>query len=79
MGRAALRWSAADLAKAAGVGYATIARFETGQPVTPETVATVRAALEAGGVEFIPAGATLRMGGGSAGAGVRLKGEGSRG
>ncbi len=73
MGRAALRWSAAELAKAAGVGYATVARYETGQAVTTETVATLQAALEAAGVEFIPAGATIRAGGGSAGAGVRLR------
>jgi transcriptional regulator with XRE-family HTH domain len=56
MGRAALNWSAADLAKAAGVGYATVARFETGANVQPEKVQALRAALEGAGVQIVGTG-----------------------
>jgi transcriptional regulator with XRE-family HTH domain len=73
MARAALRWSAADLAKAANLGYATVARFESGQVVAVESVSVMRVALEAAGVEFIAAGSIVRAGKGSAGAGVRLR------
>ena len=72
MARAALKWSAHDLAREAQVGYATVARFESGQTVQADSIASMRAALEGGGVEFISAGATIKEGKGSTGAGVRL-------
>lgn len=55
-----------DLATAAQVAHATLTDFEGGkrQPY-PRTLAAIRAALEAAGVEFIP-----ENGGGP---GVRLK------
>lgn len=66
MGRAAIRWTVRDLAEKSQVGVTTINRFETGQAESnPATLAALRRALEAAGVEFIP-----ENGGG---AGVRLK------
>ena len=72
MARAALKWSAADLAREAGIGYATVARFESGQQVQSDSVGVMRQALERGGVEFIAPGSVVRPGKGDAGAGVRL-------
>lgn len=66
--RALLAWSQDDLAKAAGISYPTIARLESADGPfggRADTVAAIRAALEAAGVEFIP-----ENGGG---AGVRLR------
>jgi hypothetical protein len=54
--RAALRWSAQTLATSAGLGIQTIKRFEAVDGVPPsrtETLSTVKAALEAAGIEFI--------------------------
>jgi len=66
MARAALDWSAQRLADAAGVGVATINRFErSARMTTAENVEAIRGALEFAGIEFIP-----ENGGG---AGVRLK------
>ena len=65
MARAALGWSTQELAKIAGVGVNTVNRFEAGQDARMSSVDKMRAAMEAGGVEFIP-----ENGGG---AGVRLK------
>jgi hypothetical protein len=51
-----LRWSAADLAREAALGVATIKRAEGTQNETSMTLANdlaVRRALEAAGVEFI--------------------------
>lgn len=67
-GRAILRWRAEDLAEHSKVGVATIRRAEahdgrTG--MTAPNAAAIRAALEAGGLEFI-----AENGGG---AGVRLR------
>ena len=67
-GRALVRWSAADLARAARLGLATIRRAEIAEGATSLTAANqqaVRTALESAGVEFIP-----ENGGG---AGVRLR------
>lgn len=63
--RALVAWSQDQLAEASGVAKATIANFELGKR-TPydRTLADIRAALEHGGVQFIP-----ENGGG---AGVRL-------
>jgi hypothetical protein len=54
--RALLRWSAAELARAAALGLATIQRAETAASETSLTAANeiaIRRALEAAGVEFI--------------------------
>jgi len=56
MARAALGWSIADLAKAAGVGERTAAKFEAGGNVLPETVEALRAALVAAGIAFANGG-----------------------
>jgi transcriptional regulator with XRE-family HTH domain len=74
MARAAVKWSAQDLAREAAIGYATVARFESGQTVQADSADAMRSALERGGVEFIAAGATVKDGKGPAGVGVRLRG-----
>lgn len=56
MARAALQWSASDLAKAAGIGYATVARFELGENVQGEKVEAMRAIFVKQGIEFINGG-----------------------
>jgi transcriptional regulator with XRE-family HTH domain len=63
MARAGIGWSLAQLAAAAHVGVATVARFETAKGETiPATLSAIQRALEAAGVEFLPDN------------GVRLKG-----
>lgn len=52
MARAGLGWRAADLAKAAGIGSATVARFELGRPVDDASVAKMRMALEHAGADL---------------------------
>lgn len=55
--RSLIRMTGPDLAKAAGVGLATIRRCEAvdGVPgATAANLAAIRRALEAAGVEFIP-------------------------
>lgn len=56
MARVSLNWSRADLAKAAGVGVATVVRFETGGNVMPDLVANMRKALEDRRVKFVDNG-----------------------
>ena len=73
MARAALGWSLSDLAAQASLGRATVARFELGEVVADASLTALRAALERGGVEFIAAGAVVRDGRSTAGAGVRLR------
>lgn len=52
--RVALGWSQADLAERAGVQRLVVARYETGVQVPhPRTMASLVAALRAGGVEEI--------------------------
>lgn len=54
MARAALQLGVRDLAKLAGVSAMTVTRFENGHSSgSVETIAAIRAALEAAGVEFI--------------------------
>lgn len=65
MARAALGLGVRELGEAANVSPDTIVRFEKGGTLQPRTVAAIRAALEAAGVEFI-----AENGGG---AGVRLR------
>jgi transcriptional regulator with XRE-family HTH domain len=65
MARAALGWSTADLSRNSGVGVNTVNRFEAGRDARLSSVAKVRVALEAAGVEFI-----AENGGGP---GVRLR------
>jgi hypothetical protein len=72
--RALLRWSAAELAREAALGLATIRRAELSDVETSMTTANdlaVRRALESAGVEFID-----EDGGG--GPGVRLRNPQSR-
>jgi transcriptional regulator with XRE-family HTH domain len=57
MARAALSWSAADLARIAQVGVATVNRFEAGASVPiPATLAAMQRALEEAGAIFIDNG-----------------------
>jgi DNA-binding Xre family transcriptional regulator len=54
--RAMLRWTAQDLADAAGVGITTIRRLDVmdGVPIVNiKTLLALKAALESGGVEFV--------------------------
>ena len=65
MARSALGLGVRDLARSAGVSPDTVSRLERGEELRPSTIAAIRSALEAAGVEFIP-----ENGGG---AGVRLR------
>ncbi len=65
MARAALGLGVRDLATLSGVAQATVSRLERGEELRTTTAASIRAALEAAGVEFID-----ENGGG---AGVRLR------
>jgi len=56
MARAALGWSLDDLAGASGVGRATVARFESGVTVQPETSERLRQAFVANGIAFTNGG-----------------------
>ena len=54
--RALLKWSAEDLANEAGVGIATVRRFELDKGVPSGQVrilGALKATLEAGGIDFI--------------------------
>lgn len=68
MARVAVGMGVRELASAADVSTDTIARLERGESLKDSTLAAIRAALEAAGVEFIPengggAGVRLRKGG----------------
>lgn len=65
MARAATSLGVRDLARLAGVSPDTVARLERGEELKPATIAAIRAALEAAGVEFIEEN--------NGGAGVRLR------
>lgn len=69
MARAALGWGVRDLAEKAGTTANTVSRFENGADAMGGTLSKIEAALEAAGVEFIPAGDYQGRGG----PGVRLK------
>lgn len=53
MARAALGLGVRDLAILADVAPATVTRLERGEELMSRTTASIRAALEAAGVEFI--------------------------
>ena len=53
MARAALGWSARELAEAAGVATNTVSRFEVGGDMRVETLTRLEKALEKKGVVFI--------------------------
>jgi transcriptional regulator with XRE-family HTH domain len=53
MARTALDLGIRELADLANVSSNTVSRFEAGEELKPRTIALIRAALEASGVEFI--------------------------
>jgi transcriptional regulator with XRE-family HTH domain len=63
--RGLINWTQDDLAKAAEIGVVTVRQFESGKAEPRSaTLAVVRQALEAAGVQFIPengGGAGVRM------------------
>lgn len=73
MARAALSISRDELARLAKLGGSTVVRFESGNPVSQDSVAAMRLALENAGVEFIDAGSIIRSATTGGGAGVRLR------
>ena len=56
MARTAMGWGVRDLARAAHVSPDTISRFERGEFLRDRTLAALRVAFEAVGIEFIPNG-----------------------
>lgn len=54
MARAALGWSARELAQKAGVATNTVSRFEGGGDMRVDTLTRLEQALEKGGVVFVP-------------------------
>ena len=52
MARAGIGWRAQDLASAAGVGYATVARFEAGAAIAPDSLVKLVQALTDAGASF---------------------------
>lgn len=52
MARAALKWSLSDLAAAASIGRATVARFELGESVGERPVQAMQDALSKAGAQF---------------------------
>ena len=72
--RALLGWSAQDLAERAGIGVATVRRFETASIVAPNSVEAMIDALRVAGISFIAAGEASPSGGD----GVRLTGAASK-
>lgn len=68
MARAALGWSLSDLAVHASMGRATVARFESGEAMHPDTIEKLRATFEAKGLLLLADGVKSSVGG----TGVRL-------
>lgn len=73
MARAAVGLGVRELAEKADVSPNTITRLERGETMQRRTTETIRAALEATGVEFIPTGPYQ----GEGGPGVRLRDSGA--
>lgn len=63
MARAALGWSLTKLAAAAGIGRATVARFELGEAVQSDSVTSIIRAFEEAGLQMIAAGDESLAGG----------------
>ena len=61
--RALLGWKAHQLADAAGLGIATVRRFESGGLVRLPSVEAMLEALQGAGLQFIPAGGKSLGGG----------------
>jgi len=61
--RALLDWSAQVLADKAGVGVATVRRYESGHTVADASLVAIEAALAAAGIAFIANGDVSRAGG----------------
>ena len=61
-GRGLLNMTVKDLAARARVAADTIVRLENGREMKPRTIEAIRMALEAAGVEFLPAGVRLKGG-----------------
>jgi transcriptional regulator with XRE-family HTH domain len=53
MARAALGWSLDEFAAQAGVGRVTVARFESGGPLSPDSLLKLEIALTNGGAQMI--------------------------
>ncbi|WP_281261465.1 helix-turn-helix domain-containing protein [Devosia naphthalenivorans] len=51
--RALLNWSQADLANKSGTSRRTLATFESGTIVSPESLTSIVVALEGANIEFI--------------------------
>ncbi|MFB2553911.1 transcriptional regulator [Ensifer soli] len=60
MARAALQIGVREIAEAAQVSTNTLTRLERGEELKPRTLAAIRTALEAAGVEFIDGGVRLK-------------------
>lgn len=73
MARAVLGLSRHGLGERANLSGSTVVGFEGGRRVGVHGVAAMQRALEEAGVDFIPAGAIVRVGGTAAGPGVRLR------
>ena len=56
MARAGLRWTIDELASAAGIGRATVARFEGGRPVDDASIQAIRLAFSKKRVRFVEDG-----------------------
>ena len=61
--RGLLSWKTHQLAGAAGLGPATVRRFEAGGTIRLSSVEAMLQALQGGGIEFIPAGGQSLVGG----------------
>lgn len=59
MARVGLNLSGRDFAKLAGVGYATLARFESGADIGDETKAKIVSALAERGAQFSKRGGRI--------------------
>lgn len=51
--RGLLGWSLQDVARATGVSFETLSRFENGRPMRRSTAEKISAAFEAEGVELV--------------------------
>lgn len=52
MARAAFGWSTHDLARKANVGRVTVARFESGETISEDSLAKIESALAGAGAAF---------------------------